>query len=68
MVSVLGAVWGTRHRLRRRHRVYRAQSARPSARAISSLGPWQEPQAAPGRHRVRRFDYDRFYLRMLRDL
>jgi hypothetical protein len=68
MMSVLGAVWGGRHRLRRRHRRYQTRWKRMAACGSSCLAQGRGRSGASGRFRVRRFDYDRFYLRMLRDL
>jgi hypothetical protein len=69
MVSVLGAIWG-RYRSMRRQRRYRgrAGTAASSPRAYPGVSPHEKRRHPLARCRVRRFDYDRFYLRMLRDL
>ncbi len=71
MASALGVLWTRRRRVihRRRHRYLRDARFAP-LRPHSSPVPGSPPSPGPSppRHRIRRFDYDRFYLHLLRDL
>ena len=68
MMTTLGAYWrihqGSIGR-RRWHRMHRTRAASRYLQLPGPAGP-QPGSAAP--HRMRRFDYDRFYLHMLRNL
>ena len=71
MASALGVLWTRRrrviHRQRRRYlREARFAPQRPPVFPIPGSPP--SPGHSPPRHRIRRFDYDRFYLHLLRDL
>jgi len=71
MASALGVLWTRRRRLlhRRRHRYLceaRYSPLQPPSSPATGSPP--SPGHSPPRHRIRRFDYDRFYLHLLRDL
>lgn len=71
MAGALGALWTRRRRVRHRRRqqyLYEAESTRLWLPSAPIDGPHSSPSRAPLRHRIRRFDYDRFYLHMTRDL
>ncbi|MCL4179430.1 MAG: hypothetical protein KJ072_17010 [Verrucomicrobia bacterium] len=69
MAGVLGVIWSRRQRVQRLRR--RRSFGHPVAARMEEV-PGQPPidrsQRSLARQRIRRFDYDRFYLRMLRDL
>lgn len=69
MAGVLGVIWSRRQRVQRLRR--RRGFGHPAAARMEEV-PGQplidRSQRSLARQRIRRFDYDRFYLRMLRDL
>jgi hypothetical protein len=69
MAGVLGVIWSRRQRVQRLRR--RRSFGHPVAAQMEEF-PGQplidRSQRSLARQRIRRFDYDRFYLRMLRDL
>ena len=71
MASALGVLWTRRRRvIHRRRRRYLREARFAPLRPPSSPVPGSPPAPghSPPRHRNRRFDYDRFYLHLLRDL
>jgi hypothetical protein len=70
MASALGLLWKRHRRLihrRRRHFLHAAPRVPPPAFSLVP-GSRRPPGHSMPRHRIRRFDYDRFYLHLLRDL
>jgi hypothetical protein len=70
MATALGAYWRMHRGTAARRRLWRRHCAHDGPRAAwaPNAGLINSHCRAPGRHRVRRYDYDRFYLRMVRDL
>ena len=70
MATALGAYWRMHRGTAARRRLWRRRCAHggPPAAGAPIAGLIDSHCRAPGRHRVRRYDYDRFYLRMVRDL
>ncbi len=69
MAGALAAIWSIRHNSHKHRRHRRPGHPVPVQRNSTTVGPRpHDPSQPPGPHRTRRFDYDRFYLRMTRDL
>lgn len=69
LTGLFGTIWRLRRRVARRRRF---QTARPFNHAQPTDGAGGHNAGARihagAKHRVRRFDYDRFYLHLIRDL
>jgi hypothetical protein len=66
MAGLLGVIWSRHHHGQRRRR--RGNRAAWGWREPPGRTPDHPSRRTAARQRIRRFDYDRFYLRMLRDL
>lgn len=70
MASVLGVYWKVQHgnhQRRRKRRIYCGHAC-PRPAPPTPLGPGDSGNHSTERQRIRRFDYDRFYLHMVRNL
>jgi hypothetical protein len=70
MASVLGVYWKVQHgnhQRRRKRRIY-CGYAYPRHAPPTTLDPGVSDNHSTERQRIRRFDYDRFYLHMVRNL
>jgi hypothetical protein len=70
MAGALGAIWKVRRGNVQRRRKRRFPWDYPAPRRKAMPARWRKvPRSNPAtRQRIRRFDYDRFYLHLLRDL
>jgi hypothetical protein len=69
MASAVGAVWRIRQSSHKRRRRRTHEGHRPASRECPQKRSSEKHLEGPLAHqRIRRYDYDRFYLRMTRDL